>query len=666
MGAPVVSPDGNWVVMSVTEPSYTEAEQVSDLWIVPADGSAKPRRLTATKAGESGAAWSWDSKKIAFSARRDGDESPQIYVLDLSGGEAQRVTNLSTGASAPLWSPDGKWIAFQSQVYPGALDDEANKKIAAERKARKYNARVYEGFPIRYWDRWLDDKQVHLFVTPADGGKPKDLLAGTSLVKENGYSGVAALNSFELQPTWTPDSQALVFAATTERNRAAYAEVRSQLYQVAAGGGDPVRLTSGSDSYAKPAFSPDGKRLYALVNLDSAKVYTLDRLAMWAWNAPGSVGERVVLTAGFDRSVGSFALAPDGSVYLTAEDAGLEKLYRLAPGSREVSLVTRDQSRGVYGNLGIPAKAPAPFLVATWESSVNPAEAFRMEFESPEQKALTAFASETAASFDWDPPRHFWFTSKGGRRIHNLLFVPPGFDPNKKYPLFVLIHGGPHSQWRDQISLRWNYHLLAAPGYVVLATNYTGSTGFGEQFAQAIQLDPLKTPGEEINQAAEEAIRQFPFIDGSRQCAGGASYGGHLANWLQATTTRYRCLISHAGLINLESQWGTSDSIYHRELGAGGPPWEQGPVWRTQNPIRYAANFKTPILLTIGENDFRVPLNQTIENWSVLQRMKVPSRLVVFPDENHWVLKGENSRYHLEEMLAWLKKYLGTEAGARR
>jgi dipeptidyl aminopeptidase/acylaminoacyl peptidase len=201
--------------------------------------------------------------------------------------------------------------------------------------------------------------------------------------------------------------------------------------------------------------------------------------------------------------------------------------------------------------------------------------------------------------------------------------------------------------------------LLAAPNYVVLLTNYTGSTGFGEKFAQAIQGDPLKTPGDEINQAADEAVRRFSFIDGSRQCAGGASYGGHLSNWLQASTTRYRCLISHAGLINLESQYGTSDFVYGREVMNGGPPWEQGTVWRQQNPIRYAARFKTPVLVTVGERDYRVPMNNAIEYWTALQRQKVPSRFVIFPEENHWILKGEDSRYFYQEVHAWLARWLG-------
>ena len=208
--------------------------------------------------------------------------------------------------------------------------------------------------------------------------------------------------------------------------------------------------------------------------------------------------------------------------------------------------------------------------------------------------------------------------------------------------------------WRDQITLRWNYHLLASPGYVLVLTNYTGSTGFGEKFAQDIQSDPFAGPGQEVMEAADEAIKRFAFIDGTRQCAGGASYGGHLANWLQGVTTRFKCLVSHAGLIDAESQWGTSDTVYSRELMNGGPPWEQGNVWREQNPIRLAAKFKTPVLITHGERDYRVPVNHALENWSVLQRLQVPSRLVIFPDENHWILKAENSRFFYQEVHAWL------------
>lgn len=658
VGAPVPSPDGKWVVFSMVEPAYDEKDQVSDLWIVPSNGSAKPRRLTFTKGGESGVAWSPDSRQIVFSARREGDEVSQLYVLDVAnGGEAVRITSLSTGARSAQWRPDGKALLFVSTVYPGALDDDANKKIATERKAQKYRVRAYDRFPIRNWDKWVDDTQTHLFVQDAQpGAKAQDILAGTKLVGERGFAGRGTDSADELDAIWTPEGDAIVFVASTNRDAAAYANTNTSLFKISASGGEPVRLTTSADSFTRPAFRPDGKALYAISNAQTeTKVYNLDRLAKFSWPNPG---QAVILTSGFDRAVGNFALTPDSkSIYFAAEEAGNEKLYTLAADGNEVRLAM-DMTRGVYTNLKIPAKAASTMLIANWESAINPPEVFRLELDSKTQQPLTGFNAEQLAKIDWLPLRHFWFTSKAGKRIHNMIALPPNFDERKKYPLLVVMHGGPHSMWRDNWGLRWNYFMLTRPGYVVLLTNYSGSTGFGEAFAQSIQGDPLKGPGNEINEAADEAIRLYSFVDGSRQAAAGASYGGHLANWMQASTTRYKTLISHAGLINLESQWGTSDTIYSREINNGGPVWEQGPVWREQNPIRFAANFKTPIMLSVGENDFRVPLNQTLENWSVLQRLRIPSRLLVWPDENHWILKGENSRYWYQEVYAWLKKYL--------
>jgi dipeptidyl aminopeptidase/acylaminoacyl peptidase len=322
-----------------------------------------------------------------------------------------------------------------------------------------------------------------------------------------------------------------------------------------------------------------------------------------------------------------------------------------------------EPATGGYTNLAIPEKAAKPILIGSYGSAVSPAEIVRIDPAAKSHANLTEIDTAAAAAIDWAPPQHFWFTSAKGRQIHSMIVTPPNFDPAKKYPMLVLIHGGPASTNPDQIGLRWNYHLLAAPGYVVLMTDYTGSTSYGEKFAQNIKLDPLKTPGDEINQAADEAIKKYAFIDGSRVCAGGASYGGHLSNWLEATTTRYKCLVSHAGEVDLLTQWGTSDGIYGREVTNGGPPWEGNAIWREQSPITYAKDWKTPMLLTIGERDFRVPINNTLENWATLQRMKVPSRLLVFPDAWHWITKPEDSRYFYGEVQAWLGHYLKGEPG---
>ncbi|MCC7173557.1 MAG: S9 family peptidase [Bryobacterales bacterium] len=656
VGAPVVSPDGRWAVFPVTEPAYDQKDQVSDLWMVPADGSGGPRRLTSTKSGESGIAWSPDSRRVAFSARREGDEAPEIYVIDIAqGGEAVRITTLATGASAPRFSPDGRTLLFTSNVYPEAADEEANRKIAADRKARKYSARVFDGFPIRYWDQWVSETRPHLFVQPAEpGAKARDLLAGTRLAASRGYGGRPTTGTGgsgeALDAEWAPEGGTIVFVATTDRDAGAYSFPVYRIYRLPLLGGEPEQLVRDAASYSSPTFAPDGKSLYALRQEHGKRVYALTRLARLSWPAAGSVE---VLTAALDRSVENFAVSGE-SVYFTAEDAGQVRLYAYAGGAARP---LGQPAGGVYSGLSAARAAGTPVLAGVWESSVNPAEVFRIG-AGGERHRLTEFAVAEAERFDWLPPLHFTFTSKKGRTIHNMIVRPPAFDEKKKYPLVHIIHGGPNNMWRDQITLRWNYHLLAAPGYAILLTNYTGSTGFGEQFAQRIEGDPFVTPGEELNQAADEAARRYPWVDGSRACAGGASYGGSLANWLLATTTRYRCLINHAGIFNLESMWGTTDIVYWMEARIGGPVWEQGAVWRTQNPARYAARFQTPILVTHGENDYRVPLNQALELWSVLQRRRVPSRLVVFPDENHWVLKGENSRYYYQEVHAWLEKYL--------
>ena len=662
VGGPTLSPDGRWAVFGVTEPSYTEAEQTSDLWLVPTDGSAPPRRLTSTRTGEGGAVWSPDGRRLAFGARREGDDVAQIYVLDVAdGGEARRVTTLSTGARAPRWRPDGKALLFTSDVYPGATTDSANRAAAADRRARKWNARVYDGAPTRFWDHWLDDRRPHLFVQPLEpAGPARDLLAGTQLAAAPGFGGQLGNASEEIAAVWTPDGSGIVFVATDNRNQWAWASVVQSLWHVPAAGGESRRLTQGPDGYAQPRFRPDGRALYARVEPATGFVYNQDRLAMWTWP---DVGARTMLTGGFDHSVDAYEFSPDGrDVLFLAGDQAREKLYRMPAGGGAVTEVGR-LTAGSLGGLDVAGTARAPVVVATWESAMNPPEVVRIDPATGRTTPLTRFNAERVAAIDWQPVREFWFTDSKGTRIHNWIVVPAGFDSTRTYPLFTVIHGGPHGTWGDGWGVRWNYHLLASPGYVLLLTNYTGSTTFGEGFAQAIQGDPLEGPGREINEAVDAAVRAHRFIDGNRVVAGGASYGGHLANWLAVTTTRYRALISHAGLWDLETQYATSDVNWERERNMGGPPWAGAPLWRDQSPMRRAAQLKTPVLVTVGERDFRVPMNNALEFWTALQRQQVPSKLIIFPEENHWVLRGENSRFFYREVHAWLARWL-TDAGA--
>jgi dipeptidyl aminopeptidase/acylaminoacyl peptidase len=650
VGAPAPSPDGRWVVFPVAEVGYDSAQDVSDLWIVPADGSAPPRRLTSNRGGESGPAWSPDSTRLAFTARRDGDEAGQVYVLDLArGGDAQRMTNAPTSASAPRWSPDGTRIVFQAALWPGAVDEESNRKAAAERRAAKSKVRIYETFPIRNFDVWNDDSTPHLWVVEADGSRrARGVLAGTRLAGLRGFALTSA-------PAWAPDGRSLVFAATEHQDDSARAYVTSSLYQVALGGGEPVRLTDDAIDAGGAAFSPDGRALCFGASDPTPSIYHLNRLACAPW--PGSPAlAPAYATQPFDRSVGSWTFGPSGrSIAFTGEDRGHERVYSVALPSGAPALLA-DAPEGVFTNLQGTRGGSA--LFANWGSAVRPAEVVRIDPATGARTFLSTFNQAVAASLDWPPLRDFTFRGRTGAEIHSFLALPPNFDPAKTYPLFVLIHGGHANMWRDDITYRWNYHLLAQPDFVVLMTDYRGSTGYGEKFTLDILGDPLKGPADDINDAADEAIRRFPFIDGTRQCAGGASYGGHLANWLEGTTTRYRCLISHAGLASLDMQWGTSDGIYHRELMMGAPFWDDPAAWNAQSPLARAGSFKTPMLLSVGELDYRVPHGNTLAMYSALQRMNVPVRLLVWPDENHWILKPENSRVFYREVRGWLEKYL--------
>src|SRR5579864_3348008 len=654
-----VSPNGQWAVVSVSEPSYDPTKSSSDLWIVPTDGSAPPRRLTSTKAAESGAAFSPDSTRLAFSTHREGDEVDQIYVLPLNGGEALRVTSISTAASQPKWRPDGKAILFESRVYPGAMDDEANKKIAAERKARKYNARVYDGFPFRFWDRWLDDLTPHVFVQVLqEGAAPKDLMAGSKLAASPGFDGVRSFGDAELEAEWAPDGASVVFTAIADKNVSAYAPISSRIYRVPATGGEPVALTSGPASFTKPTFRPDGKALYSLeTRRGDEDLYTLSRLAMIDWPPSGPASPKLVAD-GWDRSVSSFTFTPDGSrIYVLAEDQGHDKIFVLPAGGGPVHAAF-NVTEGVYSGLNISERAGSLRFIALWGSMVHPEDVVLVDPQNGSRRFLTEFNKDRIDQIDWQPPKEFWFTAKSGKRIQSMLVLPPAFDASKKYPLVVFPHGGPHNMTKDQFFVRWNYHLLSSPGYIVLMTNYTGSTGYGEEFSTAIDKDVLRGPAAEIEEAADEAIRQFSFIDSTRQAGVGASYGGYLMNWFEGNAKRFKCLVNHAGLTDNASMWGSTDGAYYWEKRYGGPVWELKGQWREQSPAAYAANFRTPMLITHGERDFRVPISQAFEMYKLLQRQRVPARLVIFPDHGHWILKGEDARYHMKEVLDWLNKYL--------
>lgn len=659
VGPTTLSADGEHAVTLITEAAYDPALERADLWWVDPAGLRPSRRLTQHLKSETQPTLSHDGGLLAFVAQREDDSAPQVYVLNLkAGGEARRITNLATGVRRPVFSPDGRQVLIESDVYPGTANDADNRRIAGELQQKKHEVRVYEGFPVRNWNHWVDERQPHLMVVNVSDGAIRDVLAASSLVQQPGFAGRNELGVQTLDAAWSPDGRQIVFVASTNAHQAAYAYTSQDLYLLELSDLSIRRLNAERegypDSYEQPQFRRDGKAVVALVTPRSDKVYNAAELDHYALNGV-PIGR---IQAPGQLSIDSFDLDPDGdTVWFLAEQAAHINLYRArlddTVGKRAFGL-----KRGIYTDLNVAGGARAPLLLASYQSATEPAELVRIDPDGKTHRPLTQFSKARLQALDLPPVEEFWFDNADGVAIHNLLIRPPNLVPGKRYPLLVLMHGGPHGMWKDHFFTRWNYHLLGAPGYVVLMTNYTGSTGYGEAFSQAIQGDPFKGPAAEINRAADVAIESYPFIDGSRQCAIGASYGGHLANWMQGTTDRYRCLVSHAGLINLEAQWGTSDVIYTREANAGGPVWEQSAVWTDQNPARLADSFSTPTLLSVGELDYRVPLNNTLEYWSLLQRKRVPSRLLVYPNEDHWIKSAENSRHFYGEIHAWIERWL--------
>jgi dipeptidyl aminopeptidase/acylaminoacyl peptidase len=642
IGAPALSPSGKWVVYSRTETSYNTEEQTTDLWISPSDGSAEPRKITNTKGGEEGYFWHPTANQIFFSAKREGDEVAQLYRLNLDfGGEAQRLTNLSTGVSGAKISSDGRLIAFTSRVFATAFTDSLSKKMTEEKKKIKTKARVYTSFPVRYWDSWLDEKQAHLFVMDLQAAKPtpKNIFAQVSLVESKGFQ----LGAFDI----SPDGSQIVFSATTEYNTTAYRSANSHLYSISVTGGTEKLVSDETTDYGQVQFSEDGKYLIAAGHVNGTKLYYSEHLYRFTWPA---MANRTELAVGLDRPINDMQVAGE-SIYASIEDKGVDRDIQISIESGDVKPVLGGEAGSVAG-----LSVANGVMAFQYQHLAAPAEVFT--YAGGKRIGISKANDAVLASLDLPQAEVFWTKSSRGKMIRSVILRPAGFDASKKYPLFVLMHGGPASSFKDVFGYRWNPYIFAAPGYVIVMTDYTGSIGYGEKFAQDIQFDPFKGPGNEILEAAADAIKRYPFIDASRQAAGGASYGGHLANWMQATTSHFKCLISHAGLVNSEAQWGTSDVIWGRELMNGGTPWVPTKTWKEQNPMRFAANFKTPMLLTVGENDFRVPINNTLENWSIHQRLQIPSKLIVFPGENHWILNPDNSKFHYQEVGNWLAAYL--------
>jgi len=645
VGEPQISPDGNWIAYSVATPDLEANRSVRDIWVVAAGGGGEARQLTRG-GSDTRARWSPDGKKLAFISGRSG--TPQIYWIALDGGEATRLTSISTGADNELWSPDGKTVAFISSVYPDCRDDACNAARDAAKEKNKVKARIYEKLLYRHWNEWWDGKRSHLFVAAmVGGGAARDLTPGANYDVPPFSEGAPEAIAF------SPDGRELCFTANTDKDEAL--STNGDLFTVeVSGGSEPKRITTNPGNDWGPAYSRDGK--WIAYRAQFLAGYEADRWRLMLFNRATSATATV--TEEFDHSVESYEWSPDSqTIYFTAEENGEMILWGVA-------LPPRNEVKGVLAgfNSEFDLSSDGNTLAIVRTSLTLPAEVFAMDFKkSSTPRQLTHHNDMLLSQLELVPPEAFWFEGADKAKVEGFIIRPPHFDAARKYPALFLIHGGPQGAWTDAWGYRWNQQVMAAGGYVVVMVNPRGSTGYGQKFTAEISRDWGGRVYEDLMKGLDAAIAKYPFIDGARVGAAGGSYGGYMIDWIATHTDRFKCLISHAGPYDLVSEYGATEELWFADWEFGGPPWVKPELYRKWAPSEFAAGlgkYKTPSLVVGGELDFRVPYNQDLEFFTALQVQGVPSKLVIFPDEGHWVLKPQNSELWYGTFLDWLGRYL--------
>ena len=640
LGAPSISPDGRWAVLAVTQYDVKEDKGKADLWLVPTAGG-EARRLTSNDASDTNPAWSPDGAWIAFESKREGDDETQIYAIPVAGGEARRVTKVPTGASSAKWFPDSKRIAFISWVWNDLKGWDDQGKRLKEKKDSKVSAKVWDKPIIRYWDHWVEDRDPHLFSVPVEGGEPQPItqVAGRCLPRDE-----PGPDSFDI----SPDGQEIAFASNVDTTGI---DQNMDVFVVPAGGGEARDVTKENQADdSDPSYSPDGKWL--AFGRQAIKDFYADRVRLALRDR--KTGETRVATEAFDRSVGSPIWAPGAAgLYSSIDDAGNLRIYRIdIPGGKPAPL-TREKSFS-----GLALSKDGSTLVALRQSFVEPPTLVKVDLKSGEATKLTTFNDAVLAKVDFGTYERVTYKGARGEDVQMWVNYPPGFDRSKRWPLFMLLHGGPHNGVTDAWQPRWNAQLFSGWGYVTAWHNFHGSSGFGQKFTDSINPKQSELPYQDTILAAKYLAAQ-PWIDSGRMAAGGGSFGGYLASILLGRPHPFKTLIAHAAVYNWYTQYGADYGAGKRRFGEF---WDNPEVFEVSSPHYGAKNFTTPTLVIHGGLDYRVPLNQGIELFQTLQNRGVRSRLVYFPDENHWVLKPNNSLFWYSEVRDWIKEFIGSGA----
>jgi dipeptidyl aminopeptidase/acylaminoacyl peptidase len=641
--SPTISPDGKWVAYSVATPDMDANRNASNIWVVSAATGGAAIQLTQS-GHDSIPAWSPDSKALAFISSRDGNS--QVYVLSMEGGESHAITHIAGGADLVKWSPDGSTIAFTSSVYVDCKDDACNSARDAEKQKNKVKARVYEQLLYRHWIHWSEGKRSHLFVAPADGsGTPRDLTAGANYDVPPDERGEADDIDF------SPDGKEICFTAVPDKVEAL--STNGELFIVPVGSGEAKKITTNAGFDGNPVYSPDGN--YIAYHAQLTPGYEADRWRVMRYDRHTEKIED--LTEKFDRSAAGLAWSPDSkTIYFTAENETLSPIYALdSRGGAEPKKVVAEGF-----NTGVSMSRDGKIMAFERTSLTMPAEVFVAAGDGTKAKQLTHHNEALLAQLDMPSPETFWFEGADGSRVQAMLIRPPKFSAAKKYPLLVLLHGGPQTMWSNAWGYRWNAQVFSAAGYVTLMINRHGSTGYDQKFTDEITNDWGGQAYTDVMKGVDYALANNKFIDGSRMAAAGGSYGGFMADWIATHSGRFKAIISHAGVYDQTSMYATEE-LWFAEHDMQGTPWSNPESYKKWSASTFAGNlgkYKTPTLVIAGENDFRVPYTQSLEFFNTLQREGVPSKLVIFPDEGHWVLKPQNSQFWYKTFLDWLAIYL--------